>query len=59
MSKQVECPDCEGMGLLEDRKGNEYACPSCKGKGTINEKEDEKTHSSSTNTPTGKCNSIP
>lgn len=31
----VLCPDCDGVGWLEDRKGNEFACPFCKGRGEV------------------------
>ena len=40
---EIECPDCDGVGTLEDRKGIEYTCPACKGKGSIrNEREKSK-----------------
>ena len=38
MYNEVDCPDCEGVGILEDKKGNEYPCPGCKGKGKIDAK---------------------
>ena len=31
----IDCPYCDGVGRLEDRKGNEYTCPDCRGKGTV------------------------
>jgi len=39
MLKLVECSDCEGVGLKEDRRGNTKPCSSCKGKGTLYEPE--------------------
>lgn len=42
MLREVDCPDCDGVGRLEDRKGKEYTCPSCKGKGKIHEESYEK-----------------
>ena len=35
MYNEVECPDCGGVGIYEDRKGNEHPCNSCKGKGKL------------------------
>lgn len=37
MCKEVECPRCSGIGVLEDKKLNEYPCPDCKGKGSLDE----------------------
>ena len=33
----IECPDCDGYGLIEDPGGN-YPCPDCQGQG-IREEE--------------------
>ena len=37
MSKEQECPICEGVGLVENNRGKESVCLTCKGKGKINE----------------------
>lgn len=37
MINEVECPECGGIGIVEDRRGNEHTCPSCKGKGKLDE----------------------
>ena len=54
MSKliEIECPYCDGVGTLEDRKkATEYTCPDCKGKGTIY--APEKLQTSEEDTETG------
>lgn len=33
--RRVPCPDCGGVGTLDDRKGNEYTCPECEGRGKV------------------------
>lgn len=44
MRVEVDCPDCGGVGELEDRKGREYTCPSCKGKGKTDEEQPEEKY---------------
>lgn len=34
-AKQVECPDCEGSGVLLDDLDCEYECPNCNGCGVV------------------------
>ena len=38
---EIECPECFGNGIVEDRKGKESTCTACKGKGTLYEKVKE------------------
>lgn len=33
--KEVECPDCFGLGETEGNKGRMVTCSTCKGKGKI------------------------
>lgn len=40
MRIEVDCSDCDGVGLSVDKKGKEHTCPSCKGKGTTHEEVD-------------------
>jgi DnaJ-class molecular chaperone len=49
MYNEVECPDCGGIGIYEDRKGNEHPCNSCKGKGKLDASLIKKEVGSETN----------
>ena len=46
MTKQIDCPICDGTGLLENNKGIEFVCSTCEGRGKINEPENSKTKES-------------
>lgn len=43
---EIECPDCDGNGVVEDRRGKETTCISCKGKGSYHAKVKEVNESS-------------
>ena len=39
MNKQIECPYCDGVGIIIGNKGREVICQTCLGKGTIDDTE--------------------
>lgn len=39
MRELVDCPICEGVGVIEGNKGREEICFTCNGKGRVYDQE--------------------